>query len=209
MIARMAGLYAVTPDLEDTDALCLKVAAALAGGATVVQYRNKTASPGLKRAQALRLRAVCRRYGVPLVVNDDAALAVDIGAEGLHVGREDGPVREVRARIGPDMALGVSCYDSLALADEAITAGADHIAFGAAFPSRVKPNAVHASLELYAEARRRFRAPIVAIGGITLDNAPRLLAAGVDAIAIISALFDAPDVEQAAASFTALFSQTV
>lgn len=209
MIARIAGLYAVTPDLEDTDALCAKVAAALAGGAALVQYRNKTAAPGLRRAQALRLQAVCRRYGVPLVINDDAALAVDIGADGLHIGREDGPVREIRARIGPDMALGVSCYDSLALADEALASGADHVAFGAAFPSRVKPNATHASLELYAEARRRFQAPIVAIGGITQENAPRLLAAGVDAIAVISALFDATDVEQAAASFTALFSHTV
>lgn len=209
MIARIAGLYAVTPDLEDTDALCRRVEAVLAGGARVVQYRNKTAPPELRRAQAVRLHAVCRRRGVPLVVNDDAGLALAIGAEGLHVGREDGPVREVRARIGPGMGLGVSCYDSLALADQALAEGADHIAFGAAFPSRVKPDAVQARLELYAEARRRFRAPIVAIGGITLENAPRLLAAGVDAIAVISALFDAPDVEQAAASFTALFSQTV
>ncbi len=207
MTARIAGLYAVTPDLADTTLLCKKVAAALAGGASAVQYRNKTASPQLRRVQAERVQALCRDSGVPLIVNDDVELALALSAEGVHIGKDDGSVKEARARIGESMLLGVSCYDSLARAEAAVGEGADHIAFGAAFPSRVKPEAVRASLELYRSARDRYRVPIVAIGGITLDNAPSLIAAGVDALAVISALFDAPDVKQAAHSFTALFSR--
>ncbi len=209
MTARIAGLYAVTPDVADTDVLSRKVAAALAGGAQVVQYRNKTGSAALRREQASRLHALCRQHGVPLVINDDVALALALGAEGLHLGMDDGPVADARARIGERMMLGISCYDSLARAQAAVDEGADYVAFGAAFPSRVKPDAVRASVELYSRARARYRVPIVAIGGITLENAPALIAAGVDAIAVISALFDAPDIEQAASSFTALFSRPV
>lgn len=206
MSARIAGLYAVTPDLPDTDVLCRKVQAALAGGAKVLQYRNKAASAPLRRDQASRLHALCRARGVPLIVNDDLDLAIALGAEGVHLGIDDGSVRDARTRIGEEMVLGISCYDSLARAEIAIDEGADYIAFGAAFPSRVKPDAVRADVELYAEARSRYRVPIVAIGGITLDNAPALIGAGVDAIAVISALFETPDIERAASSFTALFS---
>lgn len=203
---RIAGLYAVTPDLQDTSLLCEKVAAALDGGAALVQYRNKTAPPELRREQAQRLHTLCRARGIPLVVNDDVALAVDIGADGLHVGKDDGSVREVRARLSRAMTVGVSCYDSLDRAQAAVNDGADYVAFGAAFPSRVKPAAVRATVDLYRAASARFQVPIVAIGGVTLDNAPQLITAGVDALAVISALFDAPDVRRAAASFTALFS---
>jgi thiamine-phosphate pyrophosphorylase len=206
---RISGLYAVTPDLADTEALCRKVEAALAGGAKVVQYRNKTATAALRREQAVRLHSLCERYGVPLMVNDDVDLAIAVGAEGVHLGRDDGPARTARDRLGDGVLLGISCYNSIAQAETALDEGADHIAFGAAFPSRVKPNAAHASIELYADARARFKVPIVAIGGITLDNAPALIAAGVDAIAVISALFDAPDIERAASSFTALFPRPV
>jgi thiamine-phosphate pyrophosphorylase len=207
--ARIGGLYAVTPDIADTDLLCRKVAAALAGGATVLQYRNKTADAALRREQAARLRPLCRARGVPLIVNDHVDLALEVGADGIHLGGDDGAVSIARARVGEAMALGVSCYDSLARAQSAIDEGADYIAFGSAFPSRVKPHAVRASLALYGQARARYRVPIVAIGGITLDNAPSLIAAGVDAIAVISAVFDAPDIEQAASNLTALFSETV
>lgn len=209
MSARVAGLYAVTPDLADTDALCRKAEAALRGGASVLQYRNKTAAPALRAAQASRLRALCREHGVPFIVNDDVALALALRADGVHLGRDDGSVSLARTRMGAGMLLGVSCYNSLDRAAAAVTEGADYVAFGAAYPSRVKPDAVHADLALYAAARARLSVPIVAIGGITLDNAPALLAAGADAVAVISALFDAPDVERAAASFTALFSPSV
>ncbi|MGE5524302.1 MAG: thiamine phosphate synthase [Rhodospirillaceae bacterium] len=209
MTGRIAGLYAITPDLSDTELLCRQVKAALSGGAAVLQYRNKTAPAALRREQATRVQAICREHSVPLIVNDDVDLAVAIRADGLHLGMDDGPVRVARERIGADMMLGISCYDSLARADAALADGADHIAFGAAFPSRVKPNAVHASMALYAQARARYRVPIVAIGGITLGNAPDLIRAGVDAIAVISALFGAPNIKQAASSFAALFSGSV
>jgi len=203
------GLYAVTPDMAGTAALVSKVTAALDGGAALIQYRNKTADERLKREQAARLHELCGRYGVPLVVNDSAALAALTGAPGLHLGRDDGSVAAARGAVGADALIGVSCYDDLDRARGALDEGADYVAFGAAFPSRVKPGAVRASRELYAEARRRYAAPIVAIGGITLDNAQSLLDCGVDALAVISAVFDAPDITRAARSFTDLFTHSV
>ena len=205
MKPRIRGLYAVTPDEPDTDALCLKVEAVLAGGASVLQYRNKTAAAALRAEQAERLHALCRRHGVPFIVNDDLALALEAGAEGLHLGRDDGSIREARARLGPERVIGVSCYDELQRARDAVREGADYVAFGAAYPSRIKPDAVHAAPALYAAAKRELPVPVVAIGGITLDNAAALLALGVDALAVISALFDAEDVKRAAQSFEALF----
>ena len=207
MSTSIAGLYAVTPDLAETDALCRKVEAALVGGAAVVQYRNKTASAALRHEQASRLRALCKDHGVPLIVNDDLALALEIGADGVHLGKDDGAVADARTRLGSPRLLGVSCYDSLLRGDKAAALGADYIAFGSAYPSHVKPDAVRAGLEVFAAAKRRFSVPVVAIGGITLQNASTLIAAGVDAVAVISALFDAPDVREAARSFTALFQR--
>jgi len=206
---RVAGLYAITPDVADTEVLCDKVEAALAGGAALVQYRNKTAPPPLRHEQASRLLELCGNHGVPLVVNDDLTLALDIGADGLHLGRDDGAVAEARARLGGGRILGVSCYDSLERGDKAVALGADYIAFGSAYPSRVKPDAVRAGPDVFAAAHRRFSLPVVAIGGITLQNAGALIAAGVDAVAVISAVFEAPDVREAAASFTALFLRPV
>lgn len=209
MKSTLRGLYAVTPDLEDTQALCHKVEAALAGGAAMVQYRNKTATPALRRIQASQVQSLCARHRVPFIVNDDLDLAHDLGAEGLHLGRDDGSVAAARARLGHRILLGASCYDSLERADAALAAGADYVAFGAAFPSRVKPDAVHASLDLYATASRRYPIPVVAIGGITLDNAAGLIAAGVDAVAVITAVFEAADVTRAARSFSDLFANSV
>jgi thiamine-phosphate pyrophosphorylase len=207
--AIVRGLYAVTPDMMDTETLVRRVTAALEGGAALVQYRNKSAPESLKREQAARLQVVCTHYGVPLVVNDSPALAAAVGARGLHLGRDDGPVAEARRHVGVDTLIGVSCYDSLERAQTAVANGADYVAFGAAYPSKVKPNAVRADRALFVEARRRYRVPIVAIGGITLDNAAALLACGVDAVAVISAVFDAPDITDAARSFNALFSRSV
>lgn len=205
MNTRIAGLYAITPDLADTDELQRRVLAALRGGARVIQYRNKTASPTLRAEQARMLQFLCADSGVPLIINDHAALAAEIGAAGLHLGGEDGPLAAVRAALGPDLLLGSSCYDRIELAEAAIAAGADHIAFGSFFPSTVKPGAVRPPLDLLTRAKARFRVPVVAIGGITLENAPQLIAAGADAIAVISAVFSAPDVEKAAHAFQSLF----
>jgi thiamine-phosphate pyrophosphorylase len=202
---RIAGLYAITPDLDDSHELQHRVRAALRGGARTIQYRNKAASAGLRMEQALMLQQLCSGFGVPLIINDHLELALECDAAGLHLGGEDGDIAAARARLGPHKLLGVSCYDRIELAQAAIAAGADHIAFGSFFPSTVKPGAVRPPIELLGQAKSRYGVPVVAIGGITLDNAPALIAAGADAIAVISAVFSAPDIEQAAYAFQSLF----
>jgi thiamine-phosphate pyrophosphorylase len=201
----VSGLYAVTPDLEDTALLVAKAAAAIAGGAALLQYRHKTASPALRGKQARALAALCRSRGCRFIVNDDVELALAVGADGVHVGRDDPDPRAARERLGPGRLLGVSCYNEIARARAALAAGADYIAVGSMFPSSVKPGAVRAPLALIGEARAATGLPVVAIGGITLDNAPQVIAAGAAALAVISALFDAPDITAAARAFTALF----
>lgn len=201
------GLYAITPELADTRALAGLVGQAIRGGAVAVQYRNKAAPAALRHAQAAALLELCRPAGVPLIVNDDVALAIAIDADGAHLGGEDGDLAGARRRLGSRRLLGASCYNRLDLARAAVAAGADYVAFGAAFASLTKPGAVHAPLELYREAHRTIRAPIVAIGGITVDNAAELRAAGVDAIAVITALFEARDVEQRARELRDLFAR--
>lgn len=201
----VAGLYAITPEDADTDRLARKVQAALAGGARLVQYRSKSPDAAARRSQGERLLGVCRHAGAPLIVNDDLELALAIGADGVHLGRDDGDVARARARLGPDRLLGVSCYDRLELAIAAVAAGADYVAFGSAFASPTKPEAVRAPSALFTQARSRLRVPIVAIGGITPENARRVIEAGADAVAVITAVFDAQDVAAAAAAFRSLF----
>ena len=202
----ISGLYAVTPDGDDTPALIAAVEAALAGGARLLQYRNKPAPAALRLSQASALLVLCRKHRVPLVINDHLDLALAVSADGLHLGAEDGSLAAARARLGPERILGASCYDRLDAALEAERLGADYVAFGSFFTSSVKPGAVHAPLALLREAKRRLSVPVVAIGGITLENAPRLIAAGADGVAVISALFGADDVGLAARRFSALFA---
>lgn len=170
-----------------------------------MQYRNKTADPQLRLTQARALQALCAARGVPLIINDhlDVALAVD--SAGLHLGGDDGDIAAARARLGAGKLLGASCYDRLELAEAAVAAGADHIAFGSFFASSVKPNAVRPPLDLVTRAKKRFNVPVVGIGGITPSNAPQLIRAGIDAVAIISAVFAAPDIEATAREFQSLF----
>jgi thiamine-phosphate pyrophosphorylase len=201
----LRGLYAVTPDSADTGRLVARVSQALAGGARMVQYRSKTAAPALRRSQAESLLAVCRAADVPLIINDDLGLAVELGADGVHLGRDDGAVALARRALGPSAIIGASCYDELERAKAAVAGGADYLAFGAAFASPTKPSAVRAPLALYGQAAREFALPIAAIGGITVGNALPLIVAGVDLLAVISDLFDAPDVAARAAAFAALF----
>jgi thiamine-phosphate pyrophosphorylase len=209
LCAGVAGLYAVTPDEPDTRKLLAGVEAALAGGASAVQYRNKSADGMLRLAQARALLAVCRRHGRPLIINDHVDLALELNADGLHLGADDGDLLRAKARLGDGKILGASCYDRLDSALEAQRAGATYVAFGSFFASGVKPGAVRAPLSLLAASRPLLSVPIIAIGGITLDNAPRLIEAGADGIAVISALFAAPDVEAAARSFAALFGAII
>jgi len=203
------GLYAVTPDEPDTRRLIAKVRLALAGGAAAVQYRNKPAGPPLRRLQAAALTEICREAGVPLIVNDDLPLALEVGAAGVHLGREDGELADARNRLGPGKLLGASCYDRIDLAVAAAGGGADYVAFGAMFASPTKPAARRAPLTLLEEARRRTGLPVVAIGGITLDNAGAVVAAGADGLAVITALFAADDIAARARAFQELFRRTV
>lgn len=201
---KINGLYAITPDTADLDSLLVRVEACLKGGARVVQYRNKTANaPHQQMATALAV--MCRRHGVPLIVNDDVGLALKAEADGVHLGRDDGDIASARQKLGPDRMIGVSCYGDLQLALAAQQAGADYVAFGSMFASSTKPHAPHAPLTLLTQAAVQLQIPIVAIGGITLQNAPQAIAAGADSVAIISAVFDAPDVRQAAQDFSNLF----
>jgi thiamine-phosphate pyrophosphorylase len=203
---RVSGLYAITPDEAGTVELLRKARMALAGGARMLQYRNKSADPALRSTQAQALLAVCRASRVPLIINDDLDLAVSVGAEGLHLGRDDVPLSAARARLGAGKILGASCYDRLDLALAARDAGADYVAFGSAFASSTKPGAARAPLSLYREAKSRLACPVVAIGGITRQNARPLIDAGVDALAVISDLFDAPDTERRAREFAQMFA---
>ena len=208
MDAVLRGLYAITPDETDTRILTAKVAAALEGGLTALQYRNKTADPSLRRAQADALAPLCRAHHVSFILNDDLDLAIAVNADGVHLGGTDGDLAQARRRLGPDKLLGTSCYNRYELAVAAKSAGADYVAFGAAFGSPTKPAAVHAPLELYARAHRNLGLPVVAIGGITTANAAPLLSAGVDALAVITDLFEARDITARARDFNALFEAT-
>lgn len=196
------GLYAIT-DGPRADLLDV-VAQALAGGVRVLQYRDKTAAATRRRDEAASLKRLCTAHGVPLIVNDDVALALEVGADGVHLGEDDGSLAEARAALGKQAIIGVSCYDSLARARAAAAAGADYLAFGAFFPSPTKPHARRTSPELLRQSAA-LGLPRVAIGGITPDNGAPLIEAGADCLAVISAVFGASDVCAAARRFADLF----
>ncbi len=200
----LRGLYALTPDEANTAALLRAVETALRGGVRWLQYRNKAADAALREAQARALQALCAAHGANLIVNDFPALAAQAGAAGAHVGRQDSALADARAAL-PHGIIGVSCYNELPRALEAQIGGADYVAFGSFYLSSTKPTAVRASLELLRAARVQVHIPIVAIGGITLDNARELIDAGADALAVSSALFNAANIAAAARSFNQLF----
>jgi thiamine-phosphate pyrophosphorylase len=200
----ISGLYAITPDERDTAELSRKVRQALLGGARVVQYRNKSADAALRLEQVLALRALTREFSVPLIVNDDALLARQIDADGVHLGGADGSVAAARGVLGSSKFIGVSCYNRLPLAREAVSQGADYVAFGSFFASAVKPDAVAATPDLLQQARRELAVPLVAIGGISVQNGAQLVSAGAHALAVISALFGAADIRDAAHQFSNL-----
>jgi thiamine-phosphate pyrophosphorylase len=202
---KLRGLYALTPELAGTGALVRSVAQALEGGIAMLQYRRKDRQ-NVDEAQILA--RMCRERAVPFVVNDDVALALACGADGVHLGRDDGALAAARMMLDGTPGgrlLGASCYDSLAAARAAVAAGADYVAFGSVFPSPTKPAAVRAPLSLFGAARA-LGVPLVAIGGITLQNAPQLIAAGADCLAVISDLFEAPDIAAQARAYGKLFA---
>ncbi|GIX46295.1 MAG: thiamine-phosphate synthase [Candidatus Tectimicrobiota bacterium] len=203
---RLCGLYVITDArLIPRQRFVETVEAALRGGARMVQLREKEAPAEEIIRLGRALLEVTRRYGVPLIVNDRPEIARAIGADGVHVGRDDPPVAEARALLGPQAIVGASCYGELARALAAEQAGASYVAFSTPFPSPTKAKSTDTSLEVLREAKRRLRVPVFAIGGITLANAPQVIAAGADGIAVVSAVFGADDVEAAARALAQLF----
>ena len=201
------GLYAITDSgAVPAMSLAAAVAAAIRGGARLVQYRDKSTDSPRRTREAESLLALCREHEVPLIINDDVALAARLGADGMHLGRGDAPLDEARVQLGPRAIIGVSCYDSLERALAAEQAGADYVAFGSFFASPSKPQAVRAPQTLLAEAKQRLNVPICAIGGITPENGAALVAAGADMLAVISGLFASADIESAARSYAQLFN---
>ncbi|WP_139557723.1 thiamine phosphate synthase [Methylotetracoccus oryzae] len=198
------GLYVITRDGEPHAALTASVTSALQGGAAVVQLREKL--PSERARKAALLRSICREFNVPLIINDDAELAASIGADGVHLGREDVSIMEARALLGARSIIGISCYDSLARAEHAATQGADYVAFGRFFSSVTKPLASPARLDTLLAARSRLAIPIVAIGGITKRNGGELIEAGADLLAVVDAVFGENDPETAARGLLSLFA---
>ncbi|CAG0940042.1 thiamine-phosphate pyrophosphorylase [Gallionellaceae bacterium] len=203
------GVYAITPDCADTADLLCRSRLALAGGARVLQYRNKSANAVLRLIQATALRQLTREFAVPLIVNDDVNLAAQVDADGVHLGATDGTLNAAHAVLGKRKIIGISCYNRLALAREAADAGADYVAFGAFFPSSTKPAAMRADVELLQQARSELTVPLVAIGGITAQNGATLVRAGADALAVISGLFDTADIAASAQEFSGLFTTNI
>lgn len=204
----LRGLYAITDgQLLGRGRLLPYVEAALKGGVRLLQYRDKSQDQTRRRQEAEALKALCRRYAAELIINDDTNLAAQLGV-GLHLGQEDGSLAEARALLGPHAIIGATCHASLELAKEAADQGASYVAFGAFFPSRSKPDAKPADVALLERVKSHTQLPVCAIGGIDLDNAPQLLRRGVSLLAVIQALFDAPDsdaVTQRARRFSSLF----
>jgi thiamine-phosphate pyrophosphorylase len=192
---KLRGLYAITPESGDVER---KTRLALEGGIGLLQYRQKKRDIKLARA-IVRLG---KEFGVPVIINDDVELALELGADGAHLGREDGDLAPARKRLQGKL-LGASCYNDAVLARTAVNAGADYIAFGSVFASPTKPSAVRAPLSLFSE---QLGVPLAAIGGITLENAPKLIAAGADLLAVITDLYDAPDIRQRARDYGKLFA---
>jgi thiamine-phosphate pyrophosphorylase len=204
--ARIRGLYAIADTSCLDDARLLPAAEqALRAGASVIQYRDKSHDGAARERQSRGLRQLCDQYHACFIVNDDAELARTIGADGLHLGREDALIETARKVLPTGTLIGVSCYNDLARAEAVVMAGADYVAFGSFYSSRTKPQAVRASLDLLPDARARLPVPLVAIGGITPENGAVLIAAGADALAVISGVFATPDVEAAARRYVSLF----
>lgn len=199
------GLYAITPDTADTLLLVEMVAQAIKGGASIVQYRNKLADAKLQHEQASALLPICKQANVPLIINDNVALCRLLDTDGVHLGGTDGDIAAARQLLGKDKIIGASCYNRLELSQQAVEQGASYVAFGACFGSNTKPNAVAASLDLFAQAKY-LNVPLVAIGGITLQNVALVKQAGADAVAVINALFASADITQTAKEFSQLLN---
>lgn len=201
----MKGLYLVTPDWDDTEKLVAASEQAIAGGASVLQYRHKTATHELRMEQAAALLALCRRLNVPLIINDHTALCEQLDADGIHVGGTDASVAQVRAILGEDKIVGASCYGDLQLARDAAAAGASYVAFGGFYPSRVKKYEVTTPPDIITRALSEIDLPLCVIGGMTPNNARPLIELGAHSVAAISSVYAAANHRAAAEEFATLF----
>jgi len=199
------GLYAITPDSADLNTLIQKTKSAIEGGAFMVQYRSKIQDRDVKMQQCAAILRLCREYEIPCIVNDDVDMCRILEADGVHLGEKDDNIAEVRHILGEDAIIGSSCYDQLDRAKSAQKEGASYVAFGAMFPTSTKPNAPRASLALLKEAKREIQIPIVAIGGITVNNAHDVIKTGIDAIAVITSLYEAKSIKETAETFAKMF----
>ncbi|MEK7772501.1 MAG: thiamine phosphate synthase [Pseudomonadota bacterium] len=203
----ISGLYAITPDLENTNDLLNKVQQALEGRVQLIQYRNKLANEILRRKQAKLLLQLCREYGIPLIINDHLDLAIEIDADGLHVGQDDMSVTKARNQFGQDKIIGASCYNNLNLAVQAEKEGADYVAFGTFFSSLTKPNTISVTMDLVDQAKKKISLPIVAIGGIKLANARTVIQGGCAAVAVCNDLFHTENIKTTATQYSQLFAE--
>ena len=199
------GLYAITPDMADLNTLIQKTQSAIEGGAFMVQYRSKIHDRDVKMQQCAAILRLCREYDIPCIVNDDVEMCRVLKADGVHLGENDDNIAEVRRILGEDSIIGSSCYDQLNRAKQAQKEGASYVAFGAVFPTPTKPNAPRATLELLREAKSEIQIPIVAIGGITMNNAHDVIETGVDAIAVITSLYESNSIKETAETFSQMF----
>lgn len=204
---KISGLYAITPELENTNELLDKSRQVLEGGAQLLQYRNKSANRILLREQAGLLLQLCREHAIPLIINDYLDLAIEIDADGLHVGQHDASIVSARNQLGCNKIIGASCYNNLDLALQAEKEGADYVAFGAFFSSLTKPNTVSVTENVISEARKKITVPMVGIGGIRLSNAKKVIQSGCAVIAVCNDLFQSENIEAKAAQYAQLFTE--
>jgi thiamine-phosphate pyrophosphorylase len=189
------GVYAITdPFLLPDNIIYDQVSKAIDAGISVLQYRNKIAAYAIQQQQAEKLNDLCRKNQVLFIINDSIKLAKHVSADGVHLGKEDNNISYARSELGSNSIIGLSCYNKLQRAVDAQLQGADYIAFGRFFPSKTKPQAIAADLELIIQAKQKLSIPIVAIGGITIDNAASLINAGADSIAVINGIFGQTDI---------------
>jgi len=207
-MTQLRGLYAITSDAicRSPERLVGSVAEAIAGGAALIQYRDKVSDLAQRRANAIALVELCRARAVPLIVNDDPWIADESGADGVHLGRADASLQEARQICGDHTIIGVTCANALDRALAAARAGASYVAIGRFYPSRTKPDAPEATLDLLRSVRAQLRLPICAIGGVTPDRVRQLIDAGADCVAAIEGVFGKPDVRAAAAAYAAHFA---
>jgi len=200
----MQGLYVITDSNLIPDARFIQsVEQAIIGGAKIIQYRNKRPEQYIE--QAIAIKNLCQQYQIPLIINDDIQLAKQIGADGVHLGKDDSKLAIARNVLGNKAIIGISCYNEISLAKQAISGGATYVAFGRFFNSLTKPHATPCDINVLRQARKNFTCPIVAIGGINPNNGSTLITAGADCLAVINGVFGQPDITAAAQKYAQLF----